>query len=231
MWVDDARRGATRRCRQHSGGRHEGSSPTIRTPGGRGRRPCRAVAARPRASLSGAAAALDRGISGRRRRRHRRAHHGAVVVGAARPAGRGREQAGRRQQYLHPGGGALRPPTATRCCSFRRPPPSTSRCSRRCRSTSLRDIAPVAGLIDFPLVMVANPSLPAKTVAELVAHAKANPGKISIASFGTGSTSHVAGELFKMMTGVNMIHVPYRGGAPMVDRSHGRAGAGRRSTC
>ncbi len=80
----------------------------------------------------------------------------------------------------------------------------------------LRDIAPVSGLIDFPLVMVVNPSLPAKTVPELIAHAKANPGKISIASFGTGSTSHVAGELFKMMTGVNMIHVPYRGGAPMV---------------
>jgi tripartite-type tricarboxylate transporter receptor subunit TctC len=80
----------------------------------------------------------------------------------------------------------------------------------------LRDIAPVSGLIDFPLVMVANPSLPAKTVPELVAYAKANPGVISMASFGTGSTSHVAGELFKMMTGVSMIHVPYRGGAAMV---------------
>ena len=80
----------------------------------------------------------------------------------------------------------------------------------------LRDIAPVSGLIDFPLVMVANTSLPAKTVGELIAYAKANPGKISIGSFGTGSTSHVAGELFKMMAGVEMIHVPYRGGAPMV---------------
>jgi len=80
----------------------------------------------------------------------------------------------------------------------------------------LRDIAPVSGLIDFPLVMVANPSIPAKTVAELIAYAKANPGKISIGSFGTGSTSHVAGELFKMMAGIDMIHVPYRGGAPMV---------------
>src|SRR5262245_41258570 len=79
----------------------------------------------------------------------------------------------------------------------------------------LRDIAPVSGLIDFPLVLVANPSVPAKTVAELIAYAKANPGNISIGSFGTGSTSHVAGELFKMMAGVNMIHVPYRGGAPM----------------
>jgi tripartite-type tricarboxylate transporter receptor subunit TctC len=80
----------------------------------------------------------------------------------------------------------------------------------------LRDIEPVSGLIDFPLVLVANPSVPAKTVAELIAYAKANPGKVSIGSYGTGSTSHVAGELFKMMAGVNMIHVPYRGGAPMV---------------
>jgi tripartite-type tricarboxylate transporter receptor subunit TctC len=80
----------------------------------------------------------------------------------------------------------------------------------------LRDIAPVSGLIDFPLVMVVNPSLPAKTVPEFIAYAKANPGKISVGSFGTGSTSHVAGDLFKMMTGINMIHVPYRGGAAML---------------
>jgi tripartite-type tricarboxylate transporter receptor subunit TctC len=80
----------------------------------------------------------------------------------------------------------------------------------------LRDIAPVSGLIDFPLVMVVNPSLPARSVAELIANAKANPGKISFGSFGTGSTAHVAGELLKMMTGISMIHVPYRGGAAMV---------------
>jgi tripartite-type tricarboxylate transporter receptor subunit TctC len=80
----------------------------------------------------------------------------------------------------------------------------------------LRDIAPVAGLIDFSLVMSANPFVPAKNVAELIALAKANPGKVTLASFGTGSTSHVAGELFKTMTGINMIHVPYRGDAPMI---------------
>jgi tripartite-type tricarboxylate transporter receptor subunit TctC len=79
-----------------------------------------------------------------------------------------------------------------------------------------RDIAPVAGLIDFPLVMLTHPSLPAKTVPELIAYAKANPGKISIASFGTGTTSHVAGELFKMTAGIDMTHIPYRGGAPMM---------------
>jgi tripartite-type tricarboxylate transporter receptor subunit TctC len=79
-----------------------------------------------------------------------------------------------------------------------------------------RDIAPVSGLIDYPMVMVAHPSVPAKTVAQLIAHAKANPGKVTMASFGTGSASHLAGELFKIMAGINMVHVPYRGGAPMV---------------
>jgi tripartite-type tricarboxylate transporter receptor subunit TctC len=79
-----------------------------------------------------------------------------------------------------------------------------------------RDIAPVSGLAAFPMMLVANPSVPAKTVAELIAHAKANPGKVTMASFGTGSASHLAGELFKMMAGINMVHVPYRGGAPMI---------------
>jgi tripartite-type tricarboxylate transporter receptor subunit TctC len=79
-----------------------------------------------------------------------------------------------------------------------------------------RDIAPVSALIDFPLVMLTHPSLPAKTIPELIAYAKANPGKISIASFGTGTTSHVAGELFKMTAGIDMTHIPYRGGAPMM---------------
>jgi tripartite-type tricarboxylate transporter receptor subunit TctC len=80
----------------------------------------------------------------------------------------------------------------------------------------LRDIAPVSGLIDFSLVMSANPSLPANSLAELIALAKFKPGKLTLASFGTGSTSHVAGELFKTMAGIDMIHVPYRGDAPMV---------------
>jgi tripartite-type tricarboxylate transporter receptor subunit TctC len=79
-----------------------------------------------------------------------------------------------------------------------------------------RDIAPVAGMIDFPLVLVAHPSVPAKTIPELIAYAKANPGKLGLASFGTGTTSHVAGELFKMTAGVDMVHVPYKGGAVMM---------------
>jgi tripartite-type tricarboxylate transporter receptor subunit TctC len=78
----------------------------------------------------------------------------------------------------------------------------------------MRDIAPVAGLIRFANVIVVNPSVPAKTVPELIAYAKANPGKLNMASSGAGSTIHVSGELFKMMTGINMVHVPYRGGAP-----------------
>jgi tripartite-type tricarboxylate transporter receptor subunit TctC len=78
----------------------------------------------------------------------------------------------------------------------------------------IRDIAPVAGLIRFPNVMEVNPAVPAKTVPEFIAYAKANPGKINMASSGNGSTIHVSGELFKMMAGVNMVHVPYRGGAP-----------------
>jgi tripartite-type tricarboxylate transporter receptor subunit TctC len=78
----------------------------------------------------------------------------------------------------------------------------------------LRDIAPVAGIIRNRLVVEVNPSFPAKTIPELIAYAKANPGKIDMASGGNGSAMHVAGELFKMMTGVSMVHVPYRGEAP-----------------
>ncbi len=78
----------------------------------------------------------------------------------------------------------------------------------------IRDIAPVAGITREPLVMEVHPSLPTKTVPELIAYGKANPGKINMASPGNGSSGHVAGELFKMMTGVDMVHVPYRGAAP-----------------
>ena len=78
----------------------------------------------------------------------------------------------------------------------------------------IRDIAPVASVIRVPLVMVVNPSLPARTVPEFIAYAKANPATINFASPGTGTAPHVGGELFKMMTGVNMLHVPYRGDAP-----------------
>jgi len=78
----------------------------------------------------------------------------------------------------------------------------------------IRDIAPVAGIARVPEVMVVNPSLPATTVRELIAYAKANPNKLTMASGGIGTLSHVEGELFKMMTGVNLVHVPYRGLGP-----------------
>ena len=78
----------------------------------------------------------------------------------------------------------------------------------------IRDIAPVAGIMRVPEVMMVNPSVPAKTLPEFIAYAKANPGKINMASAGSGSMPHVAGELFKFMTGVDMTHVPYRGGGP-----------------
>ena len=80
-----------------------------------------------------------------------------------------------------------------------------------------QSIVPVAGICVSPMVIEVSPSVPAKNVAELIALAKTNPGKMTMASFGTGTISHVAGELFKTMAGVNMVHVPYRGGAPMIN--------------
>ncbi|MGZ5829530.1 MAG: Bug family tripartite tricarboxylate transporter substrate binding protein [Xanthobacteraceae bacterium] len=78
----------------------------------------------------------------------------------------------------------------------------------------IRDIAPVGGIIRVPMALLLNPSVPAKTVPELIAYAKANPGKVNMASAGTGSAPHMAGELFNFMAGVKMVHVPYRGQGP-----------------
>jgi tripartite-type tricarboxylate transporter receptor subunit TctC len=85
---------------------------------------------------------------------------------------------------------------------------------QKLRFNFIRDITPVAAIIRFPNVMEVNPSVPAKSVPDFVAYAKANPGKINFASSGNGSTIHMSGELFKMMTGVNMVHVPYRSAGP-----------------
>jgi tripartite-type tricarboxylate transporter receptor subunit TctC len=82
------------------------------------------------------------------------------------------------------------------------------------RFNFIRDIAPVAAIVRFAIVMEVNPSVPVKSVPDFIAYAKANPGKINMASGGIGNGSHVSGELFKMMTGVNILHVPYRGNAP-----------------
>ena len=78
----------------------------------------------------------------------------------------------------------------------------------------LRDITPVAGMISIPFIMAVNPSFPAKTVSELIAYAKVNPSKVNMGSGGNGTAGHLSGELFKMMAGVNMVHVPYRGEGP-----------------
>jgi tripartite-type tricarboxylate transporter receptor subunit TctC len=80
----------------------------------------------------------------------------------------------------------------------------------------IRDIAPVASINRVPNVIVVNPSIPARTVPEFIAFAKANPGKLNMGSGGVGSIQQVSGELFKMMTGINMVHVPYSGGAPAI---------------
>ena len=78
----------------------------------------------------------------------------------------------------------------------------------------IRDIVPVAGIIREPHVMHVHPSFPAKTVPEFIAYAKANPGKVNMASGGNGTSTHLAGEMFRMMTGIEHVHVPYRGDAP-----------------
>jgi len=88
----------------------------------------------------------------------------------------------------------------------------------------IRDIAPVGSIVRVPNVMVVHPSVPARTVPEFIAFAKANPGKLVMASPGNGSSGHLSGELFRMLTGIELLHVPYRGGAPaMTDLIAGRA--------
>src|SRR6202167_6097738 len=87
----------------------------------------------------------------------------------------------------------------------------------------IQDMAPVAGFIRVPNVMEVNPNVPAHTVKEFIDYAKANPGKVNMASAGVGTSTHMSGELFMLMTGVDMVHVPYHGGAPaLVDMMDGR---------
>jgi tripartite-type tricarboxylate transporter receptor subunit TctC len=129
------------------------------------------------------------------------------------------------QQFVienRPGGGsnigteavAHAPPDGYTLLVFNAAPLINASLYDRLNYNFIRDIAPVAGVNRMPLVLSVNPSVPAKTVPEFIAYAKANPGKIDMASAGNGTPPHVAGELFKMMAGVNLIHVPYRGGGP-----------------
>jgi tripartite-type tricarboxylate transporter receptor subunit TctC len=78
----------------------------------------------------------------------------------------------------------------------------------------IRDVAPVAGIMRLPNVMVVNPSVPAKTVPEFISYAKSNPGRVNMASPGVGTSVHLSGELFKLMAGIDMVHVPYKGSGP-----------------
>src|SRR5262249_20812240 len=139
-----------------------------------------------------------------------------MAVGAARPAIPRRKPDGCCHQYRHRGGRA-------RACGWLHA--TLRNCGKRDQyfviyeklSFNLsRDIVPVASLIRAPSVLEINPSVPARTVPEFIAYAKANPGKLTMASSGIGAPSHVFGELFKFMTGVNLVHVPYRGAAPAV---------------
>ena len=181
---------------------------------------------RARRSLSDAA-----GAAGHRLQRRRRARRGgaAVVpmaVGAGRAEFSGREPARRRRQYRRARRSCGRRPTAIRCCRSVRRISSTPRSTRILKFNFLRDIAPVASIGRNPFVMVVNPSFPAKTVAEFIAYAKANPGQINMTSTGTGNLTHVVGELFKMMAGVDMLHVPGRGEMQAQSDLFGRPGAG-----
>ena len=155
-------------------------------------------------------------IVGFRRRRRAdicRTPHRPMAVGAAWPTIHHREPAGRRQQYRHRSGRARARRTAIRSSWSIATNAINATLYDKLNFNFIRDIAPVAGIIRCPYVMVVNPSVPAKTVPEFIAYAKANPGKINMASAGTGTLAAYAGELFKMMAGVDMVHVPYRSAA------------------
>jgi tripartite-type tricarboxylate transporter receptor subunit TctC len=92
---------------------------------------------------------------------------------------------------------------------------------RKVNYDPIRDFSPITLAISFPFVIAANPAVPVRNVKELIAHAKANPGRISYGSSGTGSTNHLAGELFKAMAGIDLLHVPYKGGGPAMNDAIG----------
>jgi tripartite-type tricarboxylate transporter receptor subunit TctC len=125
--------------------------------------------------------------------------------------------AGGWHQYCHRGGRACAPADGYTILLVGPPAAINATLYERLSYNFISDISPVAGLVRFPLVMAVNSSFPTKTVPEFIAHARANAGKINMASAGIGSAGHVSGELFKMMTGIEMTHVPYRGGGPALN--------------
>src|SRR5262249_26439412 len=167
---------------------------------------------RPCARLPDPAGALDRDLYPRRGHGHHGAHHGAMAVGTAGAAVHHREQAGGGQQHRHRSRDSF---TARRLLLLVNPANAiNATLYPKLSFNFIRDIAPVAGIMRVPNVMEVNPSVPAKTVAEFIAYAKANPGKINWATSGNGTSVHLSGELFKMMTGVEMTNIPYKGSAP-----------------
>src|SRR6516165_1730863 len=174
------------------------------------------------ARLSVAAPAYHRGLCAGRRHRHQCSSDRKLAVEPAWPAGRRREPAGRRYQYCHRGG---------RACARRRlyaaarllPNAVNATLYDNLKFNFLRDIMPVAGIARDTFLVVVNPAVPAATLPEFIAYARVNSGKINMGSAGIGSGNHVFGELFKSMTGVNLVHVPYRGAAPaLVDLLGGK---------
>src|SRR5215831_7295215 len=192
-------------------GRHETSPPQILASGSGRCLDCGRVAHHGGASLSVAAGADHRPVSRRPSQRHRRAAHGSIAVGAARQpfvienrTGAGGNIGTESVVRATPDGHTLLLMGLSNAMN--------ATLYNKLNFNFIREIAPVASIGGAPYVMVINPSVPAKTVPEFIAYAKANPGKINIGSSGSGSVSHVFGERFKMMTGINLVHVPYRGG-------------------
>jgi tripartite-type tricarboxylate transporter receptor subunit TctC len=139
-----------------------------------------------------------------------------VAVRATRSVIHHRESAGRRHQYWHRGGGESAPDGYT-LLLVNAANAINATLYEKLSFNFIRDIAPVASIMRQPQVMLVNPSVPARSIPEFIAFASANPGKVNMASGGNGAPSHLAGELFKMMTGVEMIQVPYRGVAPALN--------------
>jgi tripartite-type tricarboxylate transporter receptor subunit TctC len=183
---------------------------------------CGRFADRKGGELSDAAGAIDSAFRVRRRDRHRRAPDRPIFVGETKPDLHHRESARRRRQSWHRDGRALAPDGYT-LALVGAPSAINATLYDKLSFNFIRDIAPVAAIVRFPNVMVVNPSVPAESLPDFIAYAKANPGKLNMASPGSGSTPHVTGELFKMMTGVDMVHVPYRSvAAVMTDLLVGR---------
>ena len=137
-----------------------------------------------------------------------------MAVGTARPAIRRRKPAGSLPPISPPKQSCASPPDGYTLLFVTSTNAINTTLYKNLSFNFVRDVVPVASLIRAASVLEVNPSVPAKTVPEFIAYAKANPGKLTMASAGIGTPSHVFGELFKLMTGVNLVHVPYRGAAP-----------------